>query len=93
MRRYRRGRSSGREQSIEEHYDTEGLEAEPLPQEPDDSFPLRPFAEREVPVDELPDEPPTAQGPDPARLLRRARRAARAGRQSDALHPYRWRRS
>ena len=89
MRRYRRGRNSGREQSIDELFDTEGLEAEPLPQEPDDSFPLRPFAEHEVPVDDLPEVPLTDDGPDPARMLRRARRAARGGRRSDALQAYR----
>ncbi len=89
MRRNRRGRSSGREQSVEEHYDTHGMEAEPLPQEPDDNFPLRPFAEREIHVDELPDVPLTDKGPDPARMLRRARRAARGGRRSDALQAYR----
>jgi len=89
MRRYRRHRSSGREDATNEHFDTHGLEAEPLSQEPDGETNLRPFAEGDAYQDELPDVPLTRDGPDPARLLRRARRAARGGRQGDAVQAYR----
>ena len=89
MRRYRRGRSSGREDSVNEYFDTSGLEAEPMPQGPDDDFSLRPFSEGDAYQDELPDIPVTAKGPEPAALLRRARRAARGGRHSDAVQAYR----
>jgi len=88
MRRYRRHRSSGREHAVDEHFDTRGLEAEPLSQEPDDETNLRPFAEGDAYEDELPEVPLTKEGPDPARMLRRARRAARGGRESDAVQAY-----
>lgn len=89
MRRYRRHRASGREHAVDEHFGTHGLEAEPLSQEPDDDTTVRPFAEEDAYQDELPEVPLTKEGPDPARMLRRARRAARGGRQRDAVQAYR----
>ena len=89
MRRSRRSRSSGRERAIQEYFDTQGMEAEPLAEGPDEAFPLRPFAEGNTDRDELPEVPVTDEGPDPARLLRRARRTSRSGRRSDAIQAYR----
>ena len=89
MRRYRRHSSSGRENAVDEHFDTHGLEAEPLSREPDDETNVRPFAEGDAYQDELTDVPVTKEGPDPARMLRRARRAARGGRHGDAVQAYR----
>ena len=89
MRHYRRHSSSGRENAVDEHFDTHGLEAEPLSQEPDDETNVRPFAEGDAYQDELPDVPLTKEGPDPARMLRRARRAARGDRHGDAVQAYR----
>jgi tetratricopeptide (TPR) repeat protein len=88
MRRYRRARTSGREQAIEEQFDTEGMEAEPLPQGPDDDFSLRPFAEGDAYRDELPDGAVTEDGPDIDTLLRRARRSAGSGRYRDGVQAY-----
>ena len=89
MRRYRRHSASGREHAVDEHFDTHGLEAEPLSQEPDDETSRRPFAEGDAYQDELPEVPLTKEGPDPARMLRRARRAARGGREGEAVQAYR----
>jgi len=89
MRRYRRARSSGREDTVNEYFDTSGLEAEPMSQGPDDDFSLRPFSEGDAYQDVFPEIPVTTEGPDPAALLRRARRASRGGRHSDAVQAYR----
>ncbi len=77
------------EHAVDEHFGTHGLEAEPLSQEPDDETTVRPFAEGDAYQDELPEVPLTRKGPDPARMLRRARRAARGGRKGDAVQAYR----
>jgi len=89
MRRSRRSRITGREYAIAELFDTTGLEAEPLSSAPDEAFPLRPFASGNPYHEELANPPVNALEDDPVRLHRRARRAARRGRRTDALSAYR----
>ena len=88
MRRTRKSRSAGREQTVDELFGTRGLEAEPVSRGPDDQFSLRPFA-AEVPPDDLVDTRPPRQESDVDRLLLRAREAAERGRTVDAAQRYR----
>jgi predicted Zn-dependent protease len=85
MRRTRHSRSSGREHAIDEFFGTEGLEAEPLPRQPDASFPLRPFAASATPDARI--DAPSAEPMDPERVYQRALEAAAQSRgiEADAL--------
>lgn len=82
MRRIHHHRSSGREIGLDGLFGGRGLEADPLPGEPDASFPLRPFA-LEAAADR-PVEPPSAGPADPGRVLQRAMEAAELGRVAEA---------
>ncbi|MEP6571360.1 MAG: tetratricopeptide repeat protein [Gemmatimonadota bacterium] len=88
MRRARRSRASGREQTVDELFGTSGLEADPVVRAPDQSFPLRPFASG-IPHDErVNTEVETAES-GPARLCRRAADAVTRGRRAEAIQLYR----
>lgn len=82
MRRTRHSRSSGREDAIDEFFGTEGLEADPLPRQPDASFPLRPFAASATPDARV--EAPSSEPVDPERVYQRALEAVQQSRASEA---------
>lgn len=82
MRRTRQSRSVGREHSIDEFFGTEGLEADPLPRQPDASFPLRPFAASATPDARI--EAPSSAPVDPERLFQRGLEAMQQARKAEA---------
>jgi Flp pilus assembly protein TadD len=84
MRRSRQSRSSGRQQGLGDLFPPGALEGEPVPQGPDGSFPLRPFAD-EIPHDAGVDPHVEAAETPVERLLRLGREAGRTGRRGDAL--------
>ena len=88
MRRARRSRATGREQIIDELFNTQGLEAEPVSQSFDQHFPLRPFA-AQVPHDERVNTESSTDETPAQRLYRRASEAAQRGRTTEAVLRYR----
>ncbi len=88
MRRARRSRATGRENTIDELFSTSGLEADPVAREADRKFPLRPFAAG-VPGDDLVETEAKSDEPETERLLRRAVEATARGRSGEATQRYR----
>ena len=88
MRRARHSRSSGREQALDELFDTAGLEADQAARGVDSHFSLRPFAEGATGSGEAEPEPVT-EGTVPEQLLRRAREAQDRSRRAEAIQIYR----
>ena len=82
MRRTRHSRSSGRENALDEFFGTDGLEADPLPRQPDASFPLRPFAASATPDARV--EAPSSEPVDPERVYQRALEAVEQSRAGEA---------
>lgn len=78
-------RTSGRDLAHHGLFGLSGLEADPLPPEPDSGLSLRPFAVAALP--DVPVEAASATPPDPDRLLARARDAMANSRlgEADAL--------
>jgi tetratricopeptide (TPR) repeat protein len=83
-----RSRATGIESLAEELFGTARLEAEPVPEEPDGGFPLRPFAAHMPQDDLVAIEARTDESPA-ERLYRRAVEATTRGRVSEAIHRYR----
>jgi tetratricopeptide (TPR) repeat protein len=88
MRRARRTRATGRENTVDELFGTSGLEADPVVRAPDRQFPLRPFASG-VPGDDLVQTEAKSDEPETERLLRRGVEAERRGRPAEAAQRYR----
>jgi tetratricopeptide (TPR) repeat protein len=88
MRRARRSRASGREQTVDELFSTTGLEADPVVRTPDQTFPLRPFAAG-IPHDDRVNTEPESNETGHERLCRRAADAISRGRRADAIQLYR----
>jgi superkiller protein 3 len=83
-----RSRAVGLEGILDELFGLPTLEGDPIPEDADAGFPLRPFANR-VPLDDLlATEPRTDESPA-ERLYRRAVEASSRGRVSEAIHRYR----
>ena len=83
-----RSRAVGLEGMLDELFGHSTLEGDPIGEEADGGFPLRPFANR-VPLDDLlATEPRTDESPA-ERLYRRAVEASSRGRVSEAIHHYR----
>lgn len=73
---------------LEELFATRLLEGEPIPEESDVEFPLRPFA-AELPQDDFLNTEPASDEAPVDRLYRRAAEAANRGRTAEAIHRYR----